>query len=211
MGTKFANLHIQTQDRQLVLDALRQLTDQAGHVLAKPILNLSNILDQYIQRKEDGSSIIETEPHVTYYLHQSGEWTTVLNYYFEWGMVEQVGELLSAFVSQPVMTVGFFDEDIFEWTIFQDGEARSRKLFCGMWAADEYELKPEVVDFTYLQEVVGIKRADLDRLFDSETPEQAVDALSELLNVHLWIDYNVMDSDSESAKRYSRVDQDIRK
>lgn len=48
MGTKFANLHIQTQDQQLVLDALRQLTDQAGHVLVKPILNESNILDQYI-------------------------------------------------------------------------------------------------------------------------------------------------------------------
>lgn len=148
---------------------------------------------------------------MTYYLHQSGEWTTVLNYYFEWGTVEQVGELLSTFVSQPVMTVGFFDEEIFEWTIFQDGEARSRKLFCGMWAADEYELKPEVVDFTYLQEVIGIKRADLDRLFDSETPEQAVDALSEQLNVHLWIDFKFMDNDSESAKRYSRVDQDIRK
>lgn len=207
MGAKFANLHIQTQDRQLVLDALQRLSDQAGEVLAKPILSDTNIIDEYIYRKESGNRIRQTEPHVTYYLNQSVEWTTVLNYFFEWGTVEKVGELLSAFVSEPVMTVGFLDEDIFEWTIFQDGEVRCRTYFCGPWAAEEYELQPQMIDFAYLQEVIGIKRAGIDRLLGSESPEQAVGVLSDLIHVHLWTDANAVDHDPELSAAYTRVNQ----
>ncbi|MEJ8302721.1 hypothetical protein [Saccharibacillus sacchari] len=206
MGTKFANLHIQTQNRQLVLDALQKLSDQAGHVLAKPILRDTNILDPYIQRKEKGSLSRENESHVTYYMHQSGEWTTVLNSYFEWETVSRVGELLSMFVVEPVMTVGFFDEDIFEWTIFQDGEVRCRKYFCGTWAEDEYKLEPETMDFAFLQEVVGIKKAGIGQLLASGSPEQAVNQLSSLIGVHVWIDSSWVDHDPELIKKYAKVD-----
>ncbi|OWR32326.1 hypothetical protein CDO73_01585 [Saccharibacillus sp. O23] len=67
-----------------------------------------NILDAYIYKRENKQPIEPREIKVTYYIGQNEKWTSVLNEHFQWGTIEQVGQMLSTLVPEPVMTVGFF-------------------------------------------------------------------------------------------------------
>lgn len=177
MGTKFANLHIKTTDQEIVLDALQRLANKAGSLFFG-----------------------------TFYVNQNRQWSSILNDYFEWGTVEKIGELLSTFVSKPVMTIGFFDEDLFEFTIFLDGEIKIKKYFCEEWVKEEYELGSDVIDFEYLQEVLEIKQGELKTLFEMNNPEQSIDELSRMLNLHLWVHSEWVSEDEELEERYSRLE-----
>ena len=209
MGTKFANLHIKTEDQALVIEGLQQLNNQMGNQLSGYTNDKRNILDQYLHRIEKEEPIKKPELEVTYYTSRERQWTSILNDYFEWGTIEPVGELLSKFMSEPIMTIGFFDEDIFEFTVFQNERIKFKKYFCGEWASEEYGLNEEVIDIKYLEEVLEIDREHIDKLLQIENPEQAVDELSKLIHIHLWVKSDWIAEEEDLAEKYSKLNLKI--
>lgn len=209
MGTKFANLHIKTEDPTIIRQGLQHLNNQMGIELTGRANDNRNVIDHYLYNFEKQEPIRETGLKVTYYTSQGRQWTSVLNDYFEWGTIEPVGELLSKFMSEPIMTIGFFDEDIFEFTIFQNEGIKFKKYFCGKWASEEYGLNEEVIDIKYLKEVLEIDQEHIDKLLQIENPQQAVDKLSELIHIHLWVKSNWIVEDEDLAEKYSKLDLKI--
>ncbi len=210
MGTKFANLHIKTIDKEVVVEALQKLSNNAGSLLGNSINSGLSIIDQYVYRattKDKPSNAIAS--FVTFYFNQEMNWSSVLNDHFSWGTVEKIGELLSSIVSEPVMTIGFFDEDIFEFTIFQDCEIKTKKYFCEEWMKEEYELDSEVIDLEYLEEVLEVNHSDLNKLLDISNPEQAIDELSRMIQIHLWVHSEWISEDKEIEERYSKLELKI--
>ncbi|MDQ0060030.1 hypothetical protein [Paenibacillus harenae] len=205
MGTKFANLHIKTTNQEVVVHALQKLSNKAGSMLTNTKSSLS-IIDQYIYGATKDKPSRETEPSVTFYVNHVKQWSSVLNDFFEWGTVEKIGELVSTLVSEPVMTIGFFDEDIFEFTIFQDGQIKAKKYFCEEWVKEEYGLGSEFIDLKYLEEVLEVNHSDLSEFIDISNPEQAIDQLSKMIQINLWVDSEWIGEVDEIEENYSKIE-----
>lgn len=209
MGTKFANLHIKNINQEVLLDALQRLSNKAGSILATADYSAMSIIDQYVYRPSNEKQINKTASSVTFYLNQEMNWSNVLNDHFSWGTVEQIGELLSNFVSEPVMTIGFFDEDIFEFTIFQEGEIRTKKYFCEEWAIEEYGLESEKIDLDYIERVLELNHEETTQLLEIHNPEQAIDELSRMIQINLWVHSEWISEDKEIEERYTKLELKI--
>lgn len=210
MGTKFANLHIKNMDQEVVVHALQRLSNKAGSMLTNTSKSGLSIIDQYVYGTTKDKPSRETDPSVTFYVNHEGQWSSVLNDFFEWGTVEKIGELLSTFVSEPVMTIGFFDEDIFEFTIFHEGEIKTKKYFCEDWMKEEYDLGSELIDLKYLEEVLEVNHSDLSELIAIRNPEQAIDQLSRMIQINLWVHSEWISEVKEIEESYSKVELRIR-
>lgn len=168
MGRSFANLHIKSKNFEKTVEALRELSEGHPKVLGK----------------NDAQ-----ESEVVMYVSKSNEdWISVLHDYFVWGTVKKIGKTLSLLIEGPVMTAGYMNEEIFELSIFEDGDIQAERIFCEQWTRDEYELKEERLNDDYLREALDIPNEDLDDLLRITSPEQAVDRLSELVKMSLWSD-----------------------
>ena len=168
MGRSFANLHIKTHNFEKTIEALKLL----GHEL---------------KNKEREYEAEETS--IVMHLRDSNEyWISVLHDYFVWGTVKKIGKALSRLVDEPVMTAGYINEEIFELSIFENGEIRAERIFCEEWTREDYELKEERLNDDYLQEVLDIPDEELEDFLSISSPGQAVDKLSELVNMTLWCD-----------------------
>lgn len=116
---------------------------------------------------------------------------------------------MSNFVSEPVMTIGFFDEDIFEFILFQEGNIKTKKYFCEEWALEEFGLESEVIDLDYLEKVLELNQDEVTKLLEIRNPEQAIDELSRLLQINLWVHSEWIRDDKEIEERYSKLELKI--
>ncbi|MBD8500948.1 hypothetical protein [Paenibacillus arenosi] len=168
MGRSFANLHIKSKNLEKTVEALRELSVKHPKVLGK----------------NEGQ-----ETKIIMYVSKSNEvWISVLHDYFVWGTVKRIGKTLSQLIEGPVMTAGYMNEEIFELSIFGDGDIQAERIFCEPWTKDEYELKEECFNDDYLREALDIRSEDFDALIKMTGPAQAVDKLSELVKIFLWSD-----------------------
>ncbi|GAB6927891.1 hypothetical protein JCM10914A_18740 [Paenibacillus sp. JCM 10914] len=169
MGRSFANLHIKSNNLEQTLEALRELSAEHPKVLGK----------KEAQETQD----------VMYVSKSNENWVSVLHDYFVWGTVKEIGRTLSRFIEEPVMTVGYMNEEIFELSFFENGDIQAERIFCEPWTRDEYEeLKEERMNDDYLRKVLNIRNEDFDDFISMTSPEQAVDKLSELVRTSLWSD-----------------------
>lgn len=95
---------------------------------------------------------------------------------------------MSWLVDKPVMTAGYINEEIFELSIFENGDIGAERIFCEEWTREDYELKEERLNDDYLQKVLEIPDEELEDFLSISSPGQAVDKLSELVNMTLWCD-----------------------
>lgn len=124
MGRSFANLHIKSNNLENTIEALRELSEKDANVLGRSAENES------------------LEPQVDMYVSNSNEkWISVLHDYFVWGTVKKIGKALSRHTEEPVMTVGYINEEIFELSLYESGDIRAERIFCEPWTRSEYELK----------------------------------------------------------------------
>ncbi|GAA3412356.1 hypothetical protein ACFFNY_23230 [Paenibacillus hodogayensis] len=182
MGRSFANLHIKSNNLEKTIEALRELSEGHAKVLG---------------RNE------AQETKAVMYISQSNEnWISVLHDYFVWGTVKKIGRTLSRLTGEPIMTAGYMNEEIFELSIFADGEIQAERILCGPWTREEYELQEERLHDNYLREVLDIRKEDLDELLGMTSPEQAVDRLSELVGLPLWSDSEWLPYEAELNERF---------
>ncbi|WP_405105463.1 hypothetical protein MHH28_21710 [Paenibacillus sp. FSL K6-1217] len=171
MGRSFANLHIKSGDLDKTLQALKELIAKHGKVLGYP----------------DSET---PERKAIIYVSQSHEgWISVLHDYFVWGTVKKAGRTLSALLEEPVMTVAYMNEEIFELSFFEQGKIQAERIFCEPWTREEYEqLREERLNDDYVQQVLGMNAEDFGGFISLTSPEQAVERLSEITGMSLWSD-----------------------
>ncbi|MEK3900167.1 MULTISPECIES: hypothetical protein [unclassified Paenibacillus] len=171
MGRSFANLHIKSGDLEKTLQALQELTGKHGKVLGYPDT---------------------PERKAVIYVSQSNEgWISVLHDYFVWGTVKKAGRTLSGLLQEPVMTVAYMNEEIFELSFFEQGEIQAERIFCEPWTREEIEqLREERIADEYIQRVLGMQTEDesFGAFISLTGPEQAVERLSEITGMSLWCD-----------------------
>jgi len=207
VGTKFANLHIKAIEPRDLEEALQELSNKAGTILATEDQDdVVNIIDRYVYR---GTKQNIRSTKVSYYINQGMKWTSVLNDQFSWGTVEEVGQLFSHLVRKPIMTIGFFDEDIFELTLFEEGDIRAKKYFCEEWAKKEYDLDSELIDHKYIEETLELNQIELNKLLEISNPEKAIKELSRMLKFNLWMHSEWISNDEEIKQEYIKKDFEI--
>lgn len=186
MGRSFANLHIKSNNLEKTIEALRELSKGHPKVLGKN----------------------ETEEaKVVMYISKSNEnWVSVLHDYFVWGTVKKIGKTLSQLTGEPIMTAGYMNEEIFELSIFEDGDIQAERIFCEPWTRDEYELKEERLNDDYLREALDIRNKDLDDFIRITSPGQAVDKLSEIVKMSLWSDSEWIPYEETLRNRFEKYE-----
>ncbi|QTH42746.1 hypothetical protein J4772_35735 [Cohnella sp. LGH] len=187
MGRSFANLHIKSNNLEKTIEALRELSKEHGDVLG-------------IKEAQETSVVM-------YISRQSNEnWISVLNDYFVWGTVKKVGKRLSQLIEEPVMTGGYMNEEIFELSVFAAGVIQAEKIFCEQWTREEYELAEERLNDDYLREALDIRNEDLPEFITITTPWQAVDKLSELVQMTLWCDAEWIPHEGDLRQRFEKYE-----
>jgi len=188
VGRSFANLHIKSKNLEKTVEALRELSEGHAQVLGKP----NN----------------EAPDKVVMYVSKSNEnWISVLHDYFVWGTVKEAGKTLSRLIEEPVMTVGYMNEEIFELSFFENGDLQAERIFCEQWTRDEYEqLKEERLHDDYLRKALDIRNEDLDDFIGITSPEQAVDRVSELVRMSLWCDWEWIPHEESLRKRFGKYE-----
>lgn len=186
MGRSFANLHIKSKNLEKTVEALRELSERHPKVLGK-------------------NEAQETK--VVMYVSKSNEdWISVLHDYFVWGTVKRIGKTLSQIIEGPVITAGYMNEEIFELSIFEAGDIQAERIFCEQRTRDEYELKEELLNDDCLQEALDIRYEDLDDFIRITSPEQAVDKLSELVKMSLWVDLEWIPYEEALRNRFGQYE-----
>jgi len=187
MGRSFANLHIKSKNFEKTIQALRELSDGYPKVLGK---------DEAEEAK------------VAMYISKSNEtWISVLHDYFVWGTVKKIGKTLSQLTGDPIMTAGYMNEEIFELSVFVNGEIQAERIFCEPWTRDEYEhLKEEQLNDEYLREALDISDEELNDLLSITSPERAVDKLSELVAMSLWSDSEWIPYEETLRERFEKYE-----
>ncbi|MDO3410541.1 hypothetical protein QWJ34_12285 [Saccharibacillus sp. CPCC 101409] len=209
MGTKFANFHLKTTDEAALDEVLR-------HLSAAAVSKLSSFADagpepSFLERviRQNGNELTAdfpkiNLPSVSFYVNHGERWSSVLNDHLAWGIVEEVGEIASNFTDQPVMTIGFFDEDVFEFTLFEAGEIKVKKYFCGSGVREDYGLESERADAEYTARTLETDLESVENWFAIDNPEAAIDELSRLTGVHFWIHSAWIDDDPEIEEVYAK-------
>lgn len=189
MGRSFANLHIKSNNLEKTVEVLRALSEEHA--------------------SEIGISDDEApESKVVMYVSKSNEnWISVLHDYFVWGTVKEIGRTLSRLTSEPVMTAGYMNEEIFELSLFGNGDLQAERIFCEQWTRDEYEqLREERINDDYLQRALDIRNEDFNGFIGITSPEQAVDKLSELVAMSLWCDWEWVPYEETLRERFKKYE-----
>ncbi|WP_098749533.1 hypothetical protein [Paenibacillus sp. EZ-K15] len=196
MGRSFANLHIKSNHLEKTIEALKALSEGSGEVLGK-----SSNPNQAVS---DDAQSEQTQETVMYISSSNENWISVLHDYFVWGTVKKAGKALSRLIEEPVMTVGFINDEIFELSIFEKGDIQAERIFCDPLVRDEYGLQEQRLQDDYLREALDIREEAFDDFIRMTSPAQAVDKLSELVGMSLWSDFEWLPYEEELKDRFKK-------
>ncbi|RJE82613.1 hypothetical protein D3P07_26535 [Paenibacillus sp. 1011MAR3C5] len=197
MGRSFANLHMKSDSLERSIEAFRALATQNPDVLG-----LSD--EEQGQADLTGTHYESDKDKLVLYISQTNKnWVSVLQDFFVWGTVKRIGESLSRLVSEPVVTVGFIHDEIFELSVFKDGEMQAERIFCEEWTRSEYGLQEERLHDDHLREALDIPQEEMDELIKITSPAQAVDKLTELTGLSLWSDWEWVPHEEGLRSRFA--------
>ncbi|MFE6796025.1 hypothetical protein [Paenibacillus chitinolyticus] len=202
MGRNFANLHIKLNNLEKALEALKELSEVSSEVLGKK----SSVQNRAVSDADKTGNEAQDNTFVFYVSKSNENWISVLHDYFVWGTVKKIGKALSRLIEEPVMTIGFINDEIFELSIFENGDIGAERIFCGPWTREDYELQEELLHDERLREVLGIRKEDFDEFIKITSPEQAVDRLSEFLSMSLWSDSEWLPHEESLRNRFGKYE-----
>lgn len=198
MGRSFANLHIRSDSLEKSIEAFRALAIQDPDALG---LSDEEHRGTYVSDPDHAPD----KGQLVLYVSQSNEnWVSVLQNYLVWGTVKRVGKLLSRHIGEPVVTLGFIHDEIFELSVFRDGEIHAERIFCEEWTRDEYRLQEQRLHDDLLREALGIRQEEMEELASMTVPAQAVDKLIGLTGLPLWSDWEWVPHEAGLKERFVR-------
>lgn len=176
MGTKFGNLQVRSEDTEAVIAAFREL----------PAAN-----DPIPGRYYVGSI--------------APGWVSILGDDYGWGNVVEEAENVSSLTGSPVLSVGYFDDDVLELTVAVNGETIATHV-AGP-GLDVYELDAETADaetlIRSLQLTVGA--AKLREILADPSIEDTVMRLQEAINVPLWFMYDAVEYEKQLSASLEHI------
>lgn len=175
MGTSFANLQIRMKDTEDLQEALKSF-------------NPSNSAGtQYLFGRLGEDTVI------------------VLGDLFNWENIHSNARELSRIIEHPILSVGYFDDEILEISLFSKGDILSR-FSTGFY---DYEMDAAAMDFSLLIREFGlsVSEDDLEQIFINDDLEEMISELEEILSSALWIKFDWMmeDEDEELKNRFEHL------
>lgn len=135
MGTKFANIQVRTNDIEHVKSAIevfgqsfKEEKKARKSALAK-ILGLSH------------SYVGISEEEVYYIGRITEDWTILLSDEFNWESIADFAAELSNYITLPLISVGYFDDDVFELNVFNNGQQITKLLVSSEGTAEIMDWK----------------------------------------------------------------------
>ncbi|TVX96231.1 hypothetical protein [Cohnella terricola] len=130
-----------------------------------------------------------------------------MNDSFYWGEVEAFGEELSSFINSPILTISYFDDDLFELNFFLNGGLQTGHIWYSEETREAYELEEKRADISILSEHIEyqhIKKSN--EILNIDDCEQAVEELQNLLEIPLWIksDWSEDIDDKELINKFEK-------
>ncbi|UVI28042.1 hypothetical protein [Paenibacillus spongiae] len=202
MGTKFGNLHIRTSNIDDVITALTELAADR-----KSISRESSKTVQELDGFEALLQQAQMSRHL-FYLNVRNGWVSVLNDWFSWGEVEEFGEALSSYVSDPILTCSCFDEDILEINVYRNGESLTGHTWYSGSLEEDYGMEMKEADISVLTELLGHDHfASIQHALNTEGIEQAVAMFEAITGVQLWLSSDWFDDIGEEIQsKYTTID-----
>lgn len=178
MGTKFGNIHVKTDQLNDVISALDAILEQT----IKPASQFENTgFDSLMEQAYLSRNI--------YYLGQlKPGWVTILNDWFGWGEVESFGEELSSHIGYPILTISYFDDDLFEMNVFSSGSNLTGQIWCSEETREVYELEEKQADISIMSELLGHEHiSKINEILEIDDCEKAVEELQKIIDMPLWV------------------------
>lgn len=170
MGTKFANLHVQTEKVEEVIAAL----------------------------KNSGISR-------SFFVGSFNGWVSVFDERFNWEEIGSSVQTISRLLTYPMLSVGYFDDEVLELGLFQNGQLITKHL-AGV-GVEEYELVPAEMDLAIFQKVVQgtVDEAQLSAALEYDDLEELVGEMEKALNIPLWMKYEWIEEDGDIRSRFIQI------
>lgn len=201
MVTKFGNLHVQTNQVEAVLQALREIASSRLVENVREDKELTG-LEALVQQAN-----YSREVYYVRCVHNG--WVSVLNDWFSWGNVEEFGEELSSYIAEPVLTCSNFDDDVLEINLYRNGEHLTGHTWCSHFLIEEYGIEDKEADPSILVELFGHQHIEtISVALQEDNREQVVEQFESILEVPLWIhsDWFSDIEDDEIIKQYAKYD-----
>ncbi|WP_409292689.1 hypothetical protein [Peribacillus sp. SCS-37] len=165
MGSKFANIHIQTNDIKGITDIINQSHTQSS-----------------------------------FFIEVKSNWISIYSDSYHWEGIEQEAKAFSSELSQPVLSVGYFDDDVVEIALIQDKQVITKQL--SGYGAEDYGLDPENMNIDLFKQTLQltIKNEELETALEMEDISEIVEEMGKLLNLELWQKYEWIEEEGEKEK-----------
>lgn len=170
MGTKFANLHIQTENLDEVIDIIKKLKMSSS-----------------------------------YYVGAFGRWISVYGDSYDWGTIGTEAQVISQLLKYPVLSVGYFDDDIVEMGLYQHNHLITKHVTG--FGVDVYGLEFVEMDKQSFEQILnlGLDTKELASILKNEDPSELVEGMETILDLPLWMKYEWIEDDDEIKEQFILV------
>jgi hypothetical protein len=200
MGTKFANIHIYSNDIERIKESLTLWYRNEQQKRNKLFGNM-NILPEMKQLFDDslGSCYIGS---------LKKGWHTILYTNFGWESVNNNALVISQFLDVPILSIGYFDDDVFTLGVIRDGKVFTEHISGN--SLEVYDLEDLAGNAKIIVEETGLNISvdTLEDILKLNDLEEKVVALEEVFGLPLWInadwieDEDVNDEHNNKWQKY---------
>ncbi|MEC0130451.1 MULTISPECIES: hypothetical protein [Paenibacillus] len=154
-------------------------------------------------------SLKRLRPKGSYYIGQSQGWTTVLGEKFNWETIGESARSLSNLISSLVLAIGYFDDEVLEIFIYQNGEILDR--YAGGDVLEEYEMEPETFDYAAVVERLRLTVSpdSLGVMFQNDDVREIVEQLETVVPAPLILKYDWVEDDESLGGEFVHVRRDL--
>ena len=198
MGQKFASLHIRTNNVNDVINALNTLkkkpkskdnTDKFTkfiNIIDKPTETLDN---EKVEMIKGLFSMIDEFSNTFFIIEYQNNWISIYSESFNWEDIDKKGIKVSKSINCPILSVGYFDDDILKLDIIKDGKVITRH-YEGDNIESCFGIKNITADFDLIIETFNLNfnLEDFKGIIMNRDLETKVEKLEHILNIGFVID-----------------------
>jgi hypothetical protein len=192
MGTKFANMHILSDELEGIKESLKRWYSRVDNNRKNVLKNIGVL--SLLEGLTDNSC------GKCYLGNFKSGWISILHPDFNWESVNDVALEISKKVIGPILTIGYFDDDIFILTVIKAGYIITRHI--AGYSLDAYGLQQNEGDAEVIVKELDfdVEIDELKIVLNQEDIEKKVIELEKLLKLPLWINADWIDEMEESDK-----------
>lgn len=141
----------------------------------------------------------------SYFVGSFEGWISVFGQCFSWEDVATVAQGFSKSLQYPVLSIGYFDDDIVDIGLFQNNSLITQQVVA--FDAEDYGLEHKEMEINSFKKVINLP-IDIDKLaivLKNEDVSEIIEGMQEILNIPLWMKYDWIEDDSEFKTHFILV------